>query len=127
MRGLSRTGFRMHPPPARQLRPTLSLPSCMAAVGFQLADRVYGLDQHQAQFLAGQMQRRIAIPEPIALLADEIWEQSMLNPDSQVSRNIEPSPEQKEELLETLRRFTPAGDRTAWDALAEALDRELSE
>ena len=96
----------------------------VAAVGFQLADRVYGLDQHQAQFLAGQMRRRLTVPEPVGRLADEIWAQSMLNPDSQPSRNIELDAEQKRTLLEMLRCFTPEGDRTAWDALADALSRE---
>jgi len=99
----------------------------VTAVGFQLADHVYGLDQHQAQFLAGQMRRRLTVPEPVAQLVDEIWEQSMLNPDAQPSKNIQLSLEQKKELLEMLRRFTPEGDRTAWDALADGLERELGE
>jgi hypothetical protein len=97
----------------------------MAAVGFELSDRVYGLDQHQAQFLAGQLQRRLTVPEPAARLADEIWNQSLLNPDSQPSRDIELDAGRKAELLEILRRLTPEGDRAAWDALADALDREL--
>jgi hypothetical protein len=99
----------------------------MAAVGFQLCDRVYGLDANQAQFLAGRMQRRLTVPEPVAMLADAIWEQSMLNPDVQPSRTIDLSNEQKEELLERLRRFTPEGDRAAWDALADGLEHELFE
>lgn len=97
----------------------------MAAVGFQLSDRVYGLDQSQAQFLGGQLQRRLTIPEPIARLADEIWHQSMLNPDSEPSRNIELDDGQKTELLELLRRLTPEGDQTAWDALADGLEQDL--
>ena len=97
----------------------------VAAVGFQLIDRVYCLNQDQAQFLGAQLRRRLTVPEPIERLADAIWEQSLLNPDSQPSRNIELDAEQKKELLEMLRRFTPEGDRTAWDALADALDREL--
>jgi hypothetical protein len=96
----------------------------VAAVGFQLKDRVYGLDGPQAQFLAGQMRRRLTVPEPVERLADAIWEQSMLNPDSEPSRNIELDAKQTKELLEMLLRFTPKGDRTAWDALADALSRE---
>lgn len=99
----------------------------MAAVGFQLRDRAYGLDANQAQFLAGQMQRRLTVPESVALLADAIWEQSMLNPDVQPSRNIELNDEQKRDLLEMLGRSTPEGDRAAWDALADGLERELAE
>lgn len=99
----------------------------MAAVGFQLRDRVYGLDANQAQFLAAQMQRKLMVPELIAELADQIWSQSMLNPDSEPSRNMEPTTEQKQEMVELLRCFTPEGDREAWDNLAAALERELAE
>ena len=99
----------------------------MAAVGFQLKDRVYGLDANQAQFLAAQMRRKLTVPEPVAILADQIWEQSMLNPDSEPSRNIELNAEQRREMIDLLRRFTPEGDRAAWDNLAEALERELEE
>jgi hypothetical protein len=99
----------------------------MAAVAFQLRDRVYGLDGNQAVFLAAQMRRKLTVPEPIAELADSIWEQSMLNPDSEPSQNIELTPEQKRETVELLRRFTPEGDREAWDALASALENELAE
>jgi len=53
----------------------------VAAVVFRLADRGYGLDQQQAQFLAGQLQRRLSVRAPVAELADEIWAQSMRNPD----------------------------------------------
>jgi hypothetical protein len=98
----------------------------MAAVGFQLHDRVYGLDANQAQFLAAQMQRRLTMPVPIAELADQIWEQSMLNPDAEPSRNIELTQEQKRETVELLRRFSPEGDRDAWDSLAAALEQELA-
>jgi hypothetical protein len=68
------------------------------------------------------MRRRLTVPEPLARLADEIWQQS--SPDSQPSRNIELDAERRRELLGMLRRFTPEGDRTAWDALTDALGRE---
>ena len=99
----------------------------MAAVCFQLRDRVYGLDANQAQFLAGQMRRRLTMPEPIGELADRIWDQSMLNPDSEPSQNIELSNEQKREMLELLRKLTPEGDPDAWGRLADALEQELAE
>ncbi len=99
----------------------------MAAVGFRLAERVYGLDQHEAQFLAGQLQRRLAVPEPIADLADQIWVQSMRNPDTEVSDDITLSNEQKRALVETMSRVSPDGDAAAWNALAEALRRELGQ
>lgn len=98
----------------------------MAAVGFQLRDRVYGLDANQAQFLAAQMQRTLTIPESIAQLADQIWEQSMLNSNVGPSRNIELTPEQKRETVELLCRSSPEGDRDAWDSLAAALEQELA-
>lgn len=94
----------------------------MAAVVFKLADRGYGLDQHQAQFLAGQLQRRLTVPEPVARLADEIWTQSMRNPDArETSQDIELDDDQKRELLDTLTRVRPEGDAAAWDALRDAL------
>jgi hypothetical protein len=54
----------------------------MAAVGFRLNDRVYGLTAEEAQFLGGQLRRRVVLPDALAQLADEVWEQSMLNPDA---------------------------------------------
>jgi hypothetical protein len=99
----------------------------MAAVGFQLRDRVYGLDAKQAQFLAGQMRRKLTVPESVAQLADDIWEQSMLNPDVERSRNIRLTVEQRREMVELLRRFMPDGDRDAWGNLAVALEGELAE
>lgn len=52
----------------------------MAAVGIRLSDRVYGLDADQAQFLAGQLQRRLTVPEPVARLAEQLWQQSIRTP-----------------------------------------------
>jgi len=73
------------------------------------------------------MRRKLTVPQSIAQLADEIWEQSMLNPASEPSRNIELNVEQKRELVELLHGFTAEGDREAWDALATALERDLAE
>jgi hypothetical protein len=50
----------------------------------------------------------------------------MLNPTSEPSRNIKPSLEQKRQLVGVLRGFTPEGARSAWDALAAGLERELA-
>lgn len=98
----------------------------MAAVGIRLSDRVYGLDAAQAQFLAAQLQRRLSVPEPVARLADELWQQSMRNPDaSEASEDITLDEPQKRELLDTLTRVQPEGDATGWNALAAALRREL--
>jgi hypothetical protein len=99
----------------------------VAAVVFRLADRGYGLDQEQAQFLAGQLQRRLTVPEAVARLADEIWSQSMRNPDHETSDDIELDAEQKRELLDTLTRVRPEGDTAAWDALREALERQSAQ
>jgi hypothetical protein len=97
----------------------------MAAVGFQLGDRIYGLDADQAQLLAGQMRRRLTVPEHIEELADEIWEQSMLNPDTERSHNVVLTTEKKRALLETLTHVSPDGDRAAWENLAGVLRRDL--
>jgi hypothetical protein len=100
----------------------------MAAVAFKLSDRDYGLDQQQAQFLAGQLQRRLTVPEPVARLADEIWDQSRRNPDAgEVSRDIELDDEQKRELADALARVRPEGDTDAWDTLRDALVRETTQ
>lgn len=100
----------------------------MASVGFRLTDRVYGLDQHEAQFLAGQMQRRLSIPPVISDLADEIWAQSMRNPDAhETSSDIILEDERKRALLETMTRVKPEGGQDAWDTLVAALERELDE
>lgn len=102
-----------------------SYPDRVAAVVFKLTDRGYGLDQQQAQFLAGQLQRRLTVPEPVAKLAEEIWAQSMRNPDAgETSQDLELDDERKRELLDTLTRVHPDGDTAAWDALRDALQRE---
>lgn len=98
----------------------------MAAVGIRLSDRVYGLDADQAQFLAGQLQRRLTVPEPVARLAEQLWQQSIRNPDaSELSEDITLDEQQKRELLDTLSRVQPEGDVSAWNELAAALRREL--
>lgn len=100
----------------------------MAAVVFTLADRGYGLDQRQAQFLAGQLQRRLTVPEHVARLADEIWVQSMRNPGAgETSRDIELDDEQKRELTDLMSRVQPEGDTAAWDALRHALGAEVAQ
>lgn len=100
----------------------------MASVGFRLVDRVYGLDQEQAQFLAGQMQRRLTVPTVVADLSDEIWVQSMRNPDAgETSADVVLDEERKRVLLEVMSGVKPDGDREAWDALVEALKRDLGE
>jgi hypothetical protein len=98
----------------------------MAAVGIRLSDRIYGLSQEQAQFLAGLLQRRMTIPEPVAALADQLWAESMRNPDAgHVSRDILLDDEQKRELLDTMSKVRPDGETEAWDELRDALRREL--
>lgn len=98
----------------------------VAAVVFKLADR-YGLDEQQAQFLAGQLKRRLTVPEHVARLADEIWAQSMRNPDAgETSRDIELDYEQKRELAEVMSRVQPDGDATAWNALRDALVADVA-
>jgi hypothetical protein len=98
----------------------------VSAVGIRLSDRVYGLDAAQAQFLAAQLQRRLTVPEPVARLADELWRQSMRNPDAgEASRDITLDEQQKRELLDTLTRVQPEGDAIAWNELAAALRRDL--
>ncbi len=56
--------------------------------------------------------------EPIAGLADKIWEQSMRNPSAETREDIVLKLGEKRELVELLTRFTPEGDRTAWNELA---------
>jgi hypothetical protein len=115
-------------PSSRRLtHPRRSYAGVVAAVVFRLADRGYGLDQQQAQFLAGQLQRRLRVPDTVARLAVEIWSQSMRNPDRETSQDIELEAEQKLELLDTLTRVRPDGDAAAWDALREALERERAQ
>jgi hypothetical protein len=98
----------------------------MAAVGIRLGDRVYELTPEHAQFLAGQLQRRLVVPGPVGDLADQLWAQSMLNPSAgEVGRDIVPTEEQKRAALETMTTLRPEGDAAAWDELAAALRREL--
>ena len=99
----------------------------MAAVGFKLRDRTYGLDVEQAQFLAGQLQRRLRTPGPVEQLASEIWRQAMRDPDAgEVSQDIELTREQKQELLKTLIQVHPEGETDAWDALAYGVQLDLA-
>jgi len=99
----------------------------MAAVGFKLRDRTYGLDAEQAQFLAGQLQRRLRTTAPVEQLASAIWQQAMRDPDGgEVSKDIELTRDQKQELLETLIRVRPESDSAAWDALAYGVQQDLA-
>ena len=68
------------------------------------------------------------MPEPVARLADEIWDQSRRNPDAgEVSRDIELDDEQKRELADAMARVRPEGDTDAWDTLRDALVRETTQ
>ncbi len=99
----------------------------MNPVGVKFHERVYCLDQVQAQFVTGQMQRRLVSPEPIAKLADTIWDRSMRNPDSKVSEDIRVTEEQKCAVLVALSRVNPEETADAWNSLREGLRQELGD
>jgi hypothetical protein len=103
--------------------------AAMAAVGFRLADRVYGLSEAAARFLATQLRPKLTVPARASILADEISAQADATYATGGSRDIVLNGEAMIVLAETMNAGGPPNpeDADAWHELHGALRRELEQ
>lgn len=94
-----------------------------------MPDRLYGLSENAARFLAVQLRRKLTVPARAAMLADEISAQADATYATGGSRDIVLDRDGTVVMAETMAAGGPPNseDADAWRELHAALKRELEQ